>query len=292
MKVSVVIPTKDRPNEVERLLRELLRQMLIPDEVIVVDDSSNQQTKRVVEKLKSVYSQKGVRLRHVRNASSSSRARTLGGLIAQGDIVVYIDDDLHLESFTLKCIVSSLTRTNAIAVWGKVSFLDIEYAEESTLAKLLDMCVRSLIFGLITYGGGLLAVYKRALNEGVLFDWNMSKYALFEDQDFSCSLIKRYGVKRVIMLHSPVLAINMSTLFKNKEFFINLFSNSFYLCFKWRGIFGLITFTYASLIMCLFYMMSKGGIRGETLITPLGIFKCYSCVVRKLSKIISTSQLD
>jgi len=287
LKVSVVIPTKDRPSEVERLLSELLRQTLIPDEVIVVDDSSNQQTKYVVEKLKPIYSQKRVKLRYIRNANSSSRARTLGGFVAQGDIIIYVDDDLHLESFALRCLISSLVKTNAIAVWGKVSFPDMKYAEGGMLVGLLDRSIRNLIFGSITYGGGLFAVYRKVLNEGVLFDWNMSGYALFEDQDFSCNLIKRYGLESVIMLRSPVLAVNTSALLKSREFFINLFGNSFYLCFKWKGVFGLITFTYVSLIICLFYIMSRGGIRGKALINSLEILKSYLYTIRRLPKIIS-----
>jgi len=287
VRVTVVIPTKNRPSEVKRLLEELLRQTLRPYEVIVVDDSNDQRTKRAVESLKPSYQQKNILLRYTRNSNSLPRARLLGGLIAQGDIVVYTDDDLHLNPRTLEYLVLSLMKTDAVAIWGKIAFPDMKQAAGNKLVNLLGKFLRSLIFGGVTCEGGLFAVRRKVLSEGVFFDWNMPGYALFEDQDFSRAITKRYGLKSVIKLNSPVLAIDRGSLIKDEKFFVTLFGNYFYLCFKWRGILGLITFTCISPIICLFYIISKGGMRGKSTVSPLGIIKSYLYIIKRLSGVIS-----
>jgi len=287
VRVSVVIPTKNRPNEIKRLLKELLEQTLKPNEVIVVDDSNDQLTKRVVESLMSSYQQKSIRLHYARDSNSSSRARLIGGLMAQEDIIIYIDDDLHLKRYALEYLVLPFRKANVVATWGKISFPDIKQGIKRRLINILDKLLRILIFGCLTYGGGLFAIRKKILDEGCLFDWNMPGYALFEDQDFSYSIIKCYGLKSIVVLNSLILAIDKGILIKDNKFFVTLFGNSLYMCFKWKGACGLLIFICISPIICLFYIISKGGMRGKSTVSPLGIIKSYLYIIKRLSRVIS-----
>jgi len=286
-RISIVIPVKNRPKEIKCLLRELLKQTLLPYEVIVVDDSDDEQIKHIVENLKLIYQLKRIKLRYIRNSNSSSRARLLGGLVAQGDIIIYVDDDLNLKPYALEYLTLLLTKANVVAVWGKIDFPDMKQTARNELISLLSKFLKILIFGSITYGGGLFAIYKEILNKGVSFDWMIPGYALFEDQDFSRNIIKYYGFKSVVMLDSLTLAINTKPLIRDENFFRIFFGNSIYLCLKWRRILGLISIVYISPFICLFYIMSKGGLRGKISISLLRIIRSYLYIIRGLSKIIS-----
>lgn len=87
---SVVICTRDRPNDLRRCLVSLTLQTRPPDEVIVVDNASGgRETRDVVEAA-------GVRyLREDRPGLDF--ARNCGARAATGDLVIYTDDDTELH---------------------------------------------------------------------------------------------------------------------------------------------------------------------------------------------------
>ena len=285
-KISIVIPTKNRANKIKLLLRELLKQSIIPNEIIVVDDSNNFETRYVIESLRHAFSKRNIKLFYTRDSNSAARARLIGGLMAQGDVIIYVDDDLYLQYYTLERLLTILIKTKAIATWGRINFPDTKFTKRGNLFLLLSKLFGIIIFGCPTIGGGLFAVRKEAL-KNVRFDWNLPGFSLFEDQDFSCGLIRYYGYKNVVYLDKPVLAVNRGILIKNLNFFLHVFGNSFYLCYKWRGIYGLITFTFFSPFLCSFYIITKGGVRGILSVKVLKILKCYLYIFKNLRSVIS-----
>jgi len=88
---SIVIPTYNKSAHLEQTLRRLVGQKRAPEfEVIVVDDCSEDATSGIIETLRTDYS-----LRYVRNSANMgrSKARNIGLAEAQGDIVIFLDDD-------------------------------------------------------------------------------------------------------------------------------------------------------------------------------------------------------
>jgi len=88
--VSVVIPTRDRPELLRGTLRSVSDQTLLPDEVIVVDDaSSGDETRKVVEEFSSAS------VRYVRHPEGKGQnaTRNTGIGLAKGDLIALLDDD-------------------------------------------------------------------------------------------------------------------------------------------------------------------------------------------------------
>jgi glycosyltransferase involved in cell wall biosynthesis len=84
--VSVVIPTHNRPALVQRAIRSVLAQTRLPDEIIVVDDGSTDNTARVVQAFRQV--------RYLRQEHKGvSAARNRGIRAAQGDWLALLDSD-------------------------------------------------------------------------------------------------------------------------------------------------------------------------------------------------------
>lgn len=87
---SVVVPTVDRPELVAKCLDGILAGDVQDFEVIIVDQSRDDRTHRVVEERTRGDSR--VRYFHA-EATGAARARNFGAARARGEIVVFIDDD-------------------------------------------------------------------------------------------------------------------------------------------------------------------------------------------------------
>lgn len=92
--VTVVIPTFQRPEALERTLRSLAavsyRGMF---EVIVVDDGSKGSTGRTIERIKREEPRPQLQFYEQENSGAAS-ARNRGATAAEGEILVFLDDDM------------------------------------------------------------------------------------------------------------------------------------------------------------------------------------------------------
>lgn len=104
---SIIIPTKDRPQDLERTILTVLAQTLLPGEIIIVDQSADHESRcRVEQQLRQAPDRirEAVRLRYIQDSSitglAAARNRAMG--IASGDVWVFLDDDVVLEPDFLK----------------------------------------------------------------------------------------------------------------------------------------------------------------------------------------------
>ena len=84
MKISVIIPTHNR-DDLERAIKSVIEQTVLPLEVVIIDDLGRKETENVVNSFNSdllVY----IRNKNGRGASSS---RNLGVSLAKGDYVAF-----------------------------------------------------------------------------------------------------------------------------------------------------------------------------------------------------------
>lgn len=96
MLASVVIATRNRPAPLAETLRTLLSQSVLPHEVVIVDSSDSQDTKLVVERA-AASAPFPVRYLFSRTPSAAGQ-RNAGIDVSTGDIVMFIDDDVDLDS--------------------------------------------------------------------------------------------------------------------------------------------------------------------------------------------------
>lgn len=111
--VSVVICTRDRPDELRRCLASLPAQTLRPLEVIVVDNASTSDATR-----KAAHDAGVVYVREDR--PGLDYARNTGASTARGEIVAYTDDDVLLHPNWLQNLVAAFDAPEIGAVTGLV----------------------------------------------------------------------------------------------------------------------------------------------------------------------------
>jgi glucosyl-dolichyl phosphate glucuronosyltransferase len=102
MTLSVIVATKNRAADLERMLPTLASQTHLPEELIIVDQSCGEETRRIVESfardLKRADHRKPETV-YVYDATpvGAGGARNVGIECSHGEILVFLDDDVLLE---------------------------------------------------------------------------------------------------------------------------------------------------------------------------------------------------
>ena len=94
---TLLFTTYNWPEALELLLKSLLKQTKMPDEIIIADDGSGKETKELIDKYKDKFS---VPLTHVWHEDEGFRRTTIiNKAIAQakGDYIIEIDGDIIME---------------------------------------------------------------------------------------------------------------------------------------------------------------------------------------------------
>jgi glycosyltransferase involved in cell wall biosynthesis len=127
IRVSVVIPTYNRLDYLERCVRALLTQEFPPEdfEVIIVDDAANDRTKQEVEEWARKAHLNNYTIRYLsgyqgtRKHHGPASARNLGWRSAQADIIAFTDDDCIPEQRWLQMGIAAFQEEVA-CVSGRV----------------------------------------------------------------------------------------------------------------------------------------------------------------------------
>src|SRR3989338_1994658 len=106
--LSVCIPTYRRPEDIQKCMRSLVSQSILPQEVLVIDDDKLQE--EVIVKLKDMAEQKGIRFiytrkNHAMERRGSSESRNKALEVATHEILLILDDDVILEKGFLRKIM-------------------------------------------------------------------------------------------------------------------------------------------------------------------------------------------
>ena len=123
MSISVIVVTLNRAESLREALRSLIRQERPPDEVIVVDNGSTDNTKEAVLNFKDK-----LNIKYVYEAQSGiPYARNAGIRSATKDIIAFIDDDCVADRNWLKYLEIPFIKDPHIGVvGGEVSYLKAE----------------------------------------------------------------------------------------------------------------------------------------------------------------------
>lgn len=112
VKFSVVIPTRNREVPLTNLIRNILTQTVLPNEIIIVDSSDN---------IQDLYSELNKTIRYFyTNEKSAARQRNLGILNVEKDteVLFFLDDDTNPNNEYFEKMLNTLISNNAIGVSG------------------------------------------------------------------------------------------------------------------------------------------------------------------------------
>jgi GT2 family glycosyltransferase len=206
---SIVIATYRRPQDLAACLDSILGQSAPPLEVIVVDNDARRSAQATLCPYEAQYRAQRILLRYQASPKNSpSCARNLGVQLAQGDIVLFLDDDVVLEKDYLSEILKVYAACpTALGVQG---YITNSYEGPRFWRKVFfqpdctpDVCrvlpsIRS-IYPLTPktilpceHLSGSNASYRHSILMEFPQDENLLKYSFGEDLDQSYRIFQRH----------------------------------------------------------------------------------------------------
>ncbi|MEM2930462.1 MAG: glycosyltransferase family 2 protein [Thermoproteota archaeon] len=213
MRVSVIIPTYFRKKDLAELLECLLSQTYRPFEVIVVDDTPNDEIECLCKEHEAKFNESGINLIYIRNPRerSAAVARNVGVEKACGEVLLFLDSDMLLfDDFIEKIIDLFEKRPHSLGIQGyivntsmridRLNFLrDVfnrifhtyyRYPKDScklfeypsSLSKVIEC----------EWLSGANSAYRREVFNHFRFDENLKGYSFMEDILFSHTLFKKH----------------------------------------------------------------------------------------------------
>jgi glycosyltransferase involved in cell wall biosynthesis len=95
---SLVTPTYNWPDALELLLLSVLNQTVLPDEVIIADDGSRDDTRELIERFQKKFPIPLVHVWHEDNKNRKPRIMNMAIAQAKGDYIIEIDGDIIMNS--------------------------------------------------------------------------------------------------------------------------------------------------------------------------------------------------
>lgn len=256
VKLSVVIPTKNRQAILKNLLSSFISQEISdPIEFIIIDQTEKPMARDNLELLKEVaelvVDENDIRYYHLSNLSGLTQARNIGIEKAAGDIVLFLDDDVILLPGFIQGIlkgfdqgfdgVSGVMFENvADEGWLKELYTDlffVGYIKDKRRRVYRKFHKFDLYTKTNVLSGGFTA-YTKELLANAKFDENLIRYALGEDKEFSMR-VSFHGANLSICTKSiayhmkhPVGKPNLFQRYEGKTAYIK------YLQYKFSGLMG------------------------------------------------------
>jgi GT2 family glycosyltransferase len=198
--VSVVICTRNRPDDLAACLVSLATQTRVPDELVVVDASDDEASRAHVETLAASIAT----VRYLRATRGLTRQRNVGVVASSGEIVTFLDDDVVLAPDYLERVIELFAEDPTLGgVEGTVAMGPLRGRRRLANAFRRFFLMNSLgrrgvkRSGFVSYDPaprtprqvpslvGCNMSYRRAVFERFRFDEWFDGYGLGEDQDFS-----------------------------------------------------------------------------------------------------------
>jgi glycosyltransferase involved in cell wall biosynthesis len=208
-KLAFVVATKDRPVDLHRMLQSLVKQSCQPDQVVIVDSSSDP-----LNKVTEDFADLNISYIH-HDQPSASGQRNIGiRAIAQDiNLIGFLDDDVVLEPEALGKMLEFWNRASENVGGCSFNLKNHEPSgnkglKYSALSRWLGLYSREkgvvmrsgwqTLIGNVTQNSFVqwlpsgASVWKREIFERFTFDEYYGGYSYLEDLDFSFSISKEY----------------------------------------------------------------------------------------------------
>lgn len=294
MQSSFIICTKDRPNDLQKCVESIIRQTILPEELIIVDASKKNICHANQENCEKILGAK-IRFIYITSEPSTTKQRNIGVDSASGDLIFFFDDDVILEhDYHEKTLFVYRQKLNE-KIGGVRGTIGNERAMSLPKLLLLRFFMltrqsvneksRFLRSGHYVYisqpkeiisvecmPGGVCSYYRKVFNE-FRFDEALNGYALKEDMELSYRVSRKYKLYQTpdaILYHyhsrtsrvndetsAMLRVINSYYLFKKNipQTFVNK------LCFFW-SLSGIISTDFFRLLMSQNIGNIKGTLKG------------------------------
>ncbi|HPO48755.1 MAG TPA: glycosyltransferase family 2 protein [Spirochaetota bacterium] len=239
MKISIIIPTLNRTEDLKKTLNSIKEQSYSPYEIIIPDQSDDDCTKALIETV----SQDTYKIKYFSlDFKSLTKARNFGikNITPDTNLVIFLDDDVILEKNYLENVNNFFESDTSKEYYGgsgyiknverksKIGFLYSlfglqEYKDgKFKISGLPTFPKYSAVPYPIEFISGCNMIYRKKVFDDFSFDEVMIKYCYMEDVDFSYRVSRKYKLiflPEAQLIHN-VSQVNRLKIRENRSFFI------------------------------------------------------------------------
>ncbi len=113
MEITLIIPTRNRRDYLEKLIKNLEEQTQKPDEIIIVVHEEDSKTKHFLDRLDTY-----LPVKYKKTTGGSSRGRNVGIHNSTGQILVFIEDDVLLEDEYIENVKNIFNQNDVSIIAG------------------------------------------------------------------------------------------------------------------------------------------------------------------------------
>ncbi|MBW6462327.1 MAG: glycosyltransferase family 2 protein [DPANN group archaeon] len=231
LNISIIISTYNRVNDLDITIDSICAQSLLPYELIIVDDSTDEKIKELMDFKKIPFKKQYIWNKS--NIKSSAISRNIGLAKMGGDIALFLDDDVTLDKNYIKLLQETYSDNNIMALQGYIKNISVSkfylYCDRIIQTIFLnadmhfDSCnIKKGVFG-NTYpikrpkhmivsqwlAGCNMSCRKEFLDKHSLrFDENLLRYAFKEDADLSYRAYKICKDKKLKIVLNPKMLLD------------------------------------------------------------------------------------
>lgn len=182
MKVSIIIPSYNSQDYLERCLDSVVNQVYKNIEIIIIDDASTDRTKEIIKK----YAEKDARIIPFYQTINKgvSASRNVGLRASTGEYIMFVDSDDSLTKDAVRRMIDISNKYNSDFVdsyhlleYTKSNGKIVKFTEKKVPKKVLvmgNLNENTNILNMATYMTGKLI--KRNLFDGLQFDESLRRY--------------------------------------------------------------------------------------------------------------------
>ena len=187
--VSVVIPTYNRGHVIGRAIESVLQQSLSDFELIIVDDSSTDNSCEVV----GLYCDSRIRL--IRNTQNrgANFCRNIGIKESKGKYIAFQDSDDEWTADKLEVQIRYMQENNLKASFGPYKIIETSRVVPSNFQQYVNnsSLVREVLKRYNIVGTPTLVIEKCIVNDVGMFDEQLPR---MQDYDYAIRIVKKYDI--------------------------------------------------------------------------------------------------
>lgn len=212
LKITAVIPTRSRPDDLINAVLSVFEQKRVPDEFLIIDQSLGDESKVGVDTLAQKFPNINLVYLHDTSITGLVHAKKIATEKAMGDIVCFLEDDVVLEPEYLQQIEKGfLDLPHMLGCSGIITNPFSQPLAYNFVFHFFHRGIfrdkRLMIYGQYTGIGhdliisdkisGGLSAWRREVFKEVPFDPS-NNYFMLEDIDFSTRVVEKFGQKLFI----------------------------------------------------------------------------------------------
>ena len=241
-KISVIIPTYNSANFIEKTLESLVSQTVLPEEIIIVDDGSKDNTVEIINKWTQHKKSLNIKLKQNQH-KGPGEARNIGIQLSTGDWISFLDSDDTWEPKKIYEVKKTIRNNININFITHYEYFINNNNKKSVISKKLKLFKNSKFdIKSYCYNSNIFSTSAVTCKKDLLIKFGKFDKKLPNAQDYDLWL------KLLPYINLFIIEKNLGTYFQRKS---NITSRPYYkrilselkICFRYKKYVSLGLFT-------------------------------------------------